>query len=154
MIAGERAVNQDFIDLLAAFDRNGARYLIVGAHALALHGVPRATGDLDVWVDGGAENLDRAWKALIEFGAPLAAIGVVRGDLDAPDRVIQIGLPPRRIDILTGVSGLDFATAWPQRVEHPIRSLRVPFLGRDDLVRNKRAAGRAKDLADLEALGE
>jgi len=147
-------VNRDFRDLLAAFLEAGVRFLVVGAHAMAVHGVPRATGDLDVWIAPDAGNVDRAWAALLRFGAPLAAMGVTRADLGRPDQVVQVGLPPRRIDILTSISGLGFEDAWPDRVTHETEGLAVPFLGRAALVRNKRASGRAKDLADLEALGE
>lgn len=147
-------MNRDFRDLLAAFLEAGVRFLVVGAHAMAVHGVPRATGDLDVWIAPDAGNVDQAWAALLRFGAPLAAMGVTRADLGRPDQVVQVGLPPRRIDILTSISGLGFEDAWPDRVTHETEGLAVPFLGRAALVRNKRASGRAKDLADLEALGE
>jgi hypothetical protein len=147
-------VNRDFRDLLAAFLATDVRFLVVGAHAMAVHGVPRATGDLDVWIAPDPENADRAWSAVVRFGAPLSSMGVTRADFGRPDQVVQIGLPPRRIDILTSISGVAFDQAWPDRVIHETEGLAVPFLGRAALVRNKRASGRAKDLADLEALGE
>jgi hypothetical protein len=147
-------VNPDFSDLLAALLAADARFLVVGAHALAVHGVPRATGDLDVWIAGEPENVDRVWTALGRFGAPMAALGFSRDDLAHPDQVIQIGLPPRRIDLLTSISGVEFPQAWPNRVVKEIASLPVPFIGREDLIRNKRMAARPKDLADLDALGE
>lgn len=90
----------------------------------------------------------------MRFGAPLTTLGFSEGDLTRPGQVVQIGLPPRRIDMLTGISGVDFEEAWPGRVVHDVGPLRVPFIGREELVRNKRAAGRAKDRADPEALGE
>jgi hypothetical protein len=147
-------VNRDFLDLLAALLAVDVRFLVVGAHAMAVHGVPRATGDLDVWIAPDAENAERAWSAVVRFGAPLSAMGVTRADFGRPDQVVQIGLPPRRIDILTSISGVSFDDAWPDRVTHEVEGLVVPFLGRAALVRNKRASGRTKDLADLEALGE
>jgi hypothetical protein len=147
-------VNEDFEDLLAALLGAGARFLVVGAHAMALHGVPRATGDLDVWIDRDATNAERVWAALMRFGAPVAAMGVSQDDMTRPDMVVQIGLPPRRIDILTSISGVAFGEAWAGRVTHEVAGLAVPFLGRAELVRNKRATGRTKDQADLEALGE
>lgn len=128
--------------------------MVVGAHAMAVHGVPRATGDLDVWIAPDAGNADRAWSALVKFGVPVGTMGVTRADLGRPDQVVQVGLPPRRIDILTSISGVTFEDAWPDRVSHATEGLAVPFLGRAALVRNKRASGRAKDRADLEALGE
>lgn len=142
------------MDFLAALIAAGARFLVVGAHALAVHGVPRATGDLDVWIEATPDNASRVWAALEEFGAPLQAIDIRIEDLVQPDRVVQIGLPPRRIDLMTEISGVTFDDAWASRSKQVVGSLEVPFLGRADLVRNKKAAGRRKDLADLEGLGE
>ncbi len=147
-------MNEDFRDLLQALLEAGARFLVVGAHAMAVHGVPRATGDLDVWIAVDPDNADRVQSALARFGAPLAAMGISRADFLGEDQVVQLGLPPRRIDVLTSISGVGFEDAWAGRVTHDVAGLRVPFLGRDALVRNKRASGRAKDRADLEALGE
>ena len=98
-------MNQDFRDVLAALLRAAARFLVVGAHAMAAHGVPRATGDLDVWVDSAPDNAERVWQALLEFGAPVDALPLSRQDLETPGQVIQMGVPPQRIDILTGVTG-------------------------------------------------
>ncbi len=144
----------DFRDLLAELVRAEARFLVVGAHALGVHGVPRATVDLDVWIDTSPENAKRVWTALAAFGAPLDALQIREADLTRPDMVAQFGLPPYRIDILTGISGVSFAEAWDGRVEELFDDVRVPFIGRAALIRNKRASGRTKDLADLEALGE
>lgn len=146
-------MNEDFRDILALLIEEGARFLVVGAHALAVHGVPRATGDLDVWIARDPANVERTWRALLRFGAPVEALGVSKSDLATPGHVIQIGLPPRRIDLLTEISGVDFEAAWSSRVSSRAGDLDVPFLGRDQLVANKRAMGRLKDLADLEALG-
>lgn len=145
-------MNDDFLDMLSALERAGARFLVVGAHAMGVHGVPRATGDLDVWVSPDRANAGRVWSALLDFGAPVAAMGVSVTDLEAPDTVVQIGMPPRRIDLLTGISGVGFDEAWESRVLHRVGTLRVPFLGREALVKNKRASGRPKDLADLDVL--
>ena len=145
-------MNQDFSDLLQALINAGARFLVVGAHAMAVHGVPRATGDLDVWISPDHANSERVWQALLDFGAPVRQLGLSRDDLAQPGMVVQVGLPPRRIDLLTEASGLDFEGAWKNRTMHPVDSLDVPFLGRQDLVRNKRATGRPKDLADLDVL--
>ena len=147
-------MNEDFRDLLASLLEAGVRFLVVGAHAMAVHGVPRATGDLDVWVAPDSEDAGRVWAALARFGAPMAARGRAREDLTRPDQVIQIGLPPRRIDLLTAISGVGFEEAWANRLTHEVASLAVPFIGRVALVQNKQATGRAKDLADLEALGK
>lgn len=145
-------MNRDFVDLLEALVRADARFLVVGAHALALHGVPRATGDLDVWISPDAANADRVWQALLAFGAPVGDLGVKRADLEAPEVVVQLGLPPRRIDLLTTLTGLSFDAAWEERALHRVGMVDVPFLGREQLIANKRAMGRPKDLADLAAL--
>ena len=146
-------MNRDFSDVLRALVEHGARFLVVGAHSLAVHGLPRATGDLDIWIEPTPDNADRAWAALIVFGAPVEALGFSSSDLTATNRVLQVGLPPRRIDLLTGITGVEIDAAWATRVTHEVDGIPVPFLGREALVQNKRAAGRLKDLADLEALG-
>jgi hypothetical protein len=116
--------------------------------------VPRGTQDLDVWIEPTPANAERVWKALIAFGAPVDGIGITRDDLRRPETVIQLGLPPNRIDLLTSLTGLRaFGEAWTGRVEQRFQGRNLPFLGRDALIRNKRAVGRRKDLADLEALG-
>lgn len=147
-------MNEDFLDLLRSLLEAGARFLVVGAHALAVHGVPRATGDLDVWIDRDAANVQRVWAAVLRFGAPVEAMGITRGDLETPGVVVQIGLPPRRIDLVTEITSVGFEEAWGARTTHRVGTLEIPFLGREQLVRNKRATGRLKDRADLEALGE
>lgn len=148
-------VTDDWTDVLIALLDAGARFLVVGAHALAVQGIPRATQDLDVWVEPTRQNADRVWQALIRFGAPLAELEIDRSDFVRPETVIQIGLPPNRIDLLTGITGVDgFELAWDGRAESEIAGRTIPFLGRESLVANKRATGRLKDLADLEALGE
>ncbi len=139
---------------MAELVRARARFLIIGAHALSIHGVPRATADLDVWIDPAAENVARVWEALVAFGAPMDALGITPADLMQPDIVAQFGLPPYRIDFLTGISGVAFADAWSTRVEAFFGDVAAPFIGRDAFIRNKRASGRTRDLADLESLGE
>lgn len=147
-------MTDDWYDLLVALLDARARFLVVGAHALAVHGVPRGTQDLDVWIDPDPTNAERVWRALTAFGAPLTTMQLTHDDLQRPGTVIQIGLPPDRIDLLTSISGIpDFETAWSGRVEHTVRGSVVPFLGRDALIRNKRASARRKDIADVEALG-
>jgi hypothetical protein len=148
-------VNDDWFDLLAALLDAEARFLVVGAHALAAHGIPRGTQDLAVWIEPSRANADRVWRALAEFGAPVDSLDLTIEDLTRPDLVVQLGLPPLRIDILTGLSGVsDFETAWRGRLQHRVRDRVVPFLGRVELTATKRATGRPKDLADLHALGE
>ncbi|WP_438013947.1 hypothetical protein WMF18_23825 [Sorangium sp. So ce315] len=144
-------LSPDFRDLLYELSAAEARFLIVGGYAVALHGRPRATKDLDIWVDASSENAPRVMRALRAFGAPLQ--GLVESDLEVPGLGLQIGVPPQRIDILTQTSGLRFEAAWPNRIEVAIApDLLCPFLGLADLLQNKRAAGRPQDLADVAAL--
>ena len=145
-------MNEDYHDILAALVAQNARFLIVGAHALAAHGYPRSTVDIDIWIDATDDNADQVWKALAEFGAPLADLSVERQDLTRPDVVIQFGLPPNRIDVLTGLSGLSFDAAWMNRIEEVLEGVTVPVLGLADLIANKRATGRDKDRADLKGV--
>jgi hypothetical protein len=144
-------MNPDFVDLLRAFNDASVRFLIVGAYALALHGRPRATGDLDVWVDATPENAARVMRALAAFGAPLT--DVAAADFARAGIVYQIGVPPGRIDILTELTGVTFAEAWRDRQRRPFGDVDVDFIGRDAFLRNKRATGRPKDLGDIEGLG-
>ena len=143
-------MNPDFVDLLRAFIAADVRFLVVGAYALAVHGRPRATGDLDIWVEATPENASRVMRALAAFGAPLSELS--EADFAGPGVTYQIGLPPGRIDILTELTGLTFAEAWPDRVSRAFGDLQVDFIGRDAFIRNKRATGRTKDLADTEGL--
>jgi hypothetical protein len=148
-------VNDDWVEFLEALGEAGARYLVVGAHALAVHGVPRATQDLDVWIDREPANVRAVVAGLKAFGAPLDALQITAADLEREDQVIQIGVPPNRIDVLTSMSGLPvFRDAWERRMEQPLRGQQVPFLGLADLLSTKRATGRQKDLGDIEALGK
>jgi hypothetical protein len=144
-------VNPDFRELLRALSDADARFLIVGAYAVSYHAEPRATADLDIWVDATPENAERVYRALRAFGAPLVDLSPV--DLSTPGIVFQIGVAPRRIDVLTSIDGVIFAEAWPGRAEGSYEGVRFPVIGIDALVRNKRAVGRPKDLLDLELLG-
>jgi hypothetical protein len=145
-------MNRDFVEMLSALSAAGAEYLVVGAHAMAAHGVPRATGDLDIWVEASAANAARVRDALVRFGAPLHDLTLE--DLATPDTVFQIGLPPARIDVLTSISGVSFEEAWPRRMTVPMEGLEIPVLGREDFLRNKRAVGRPKDMADIALMEE
>lgn len=146
------ALNDDFLDILRALLEADVEFVLVGAHAMAIHGVPRATGDIDLLVRPSDTNAARVIAALQRFGAPLAAHGVGVEDFTRPGQVYQIGLPPRRIDLLTSISGVTFEEAWSSRVEAQVGGLAVPVLGRAALVRNKRATGRKKDEADADLI--
>ena len=147
------SLNDDFRDLLSALADHEAQFLIVGAYALSFHGAPRASGDIDIFVRPTVANSVRVWKALVAFGAPVGAAGVVQSDFDKPDLVYQVGLPPRRIDLLTSISGVTFEEAWDSRVPAELGGHVVHFIGREMFLRNKQAAGRPKDLADAARLG-
>lgn len=146
--------NDDFLDMLRALVASGAEFIIVGAHAMAVHGVPRATGDMDVLVRPSAENANRVLEALRLFGAPTEAHRVTREDFEAAGNVYQVGLPPRRIDIMTGLSGVDFDEARTSQVVVEVEGMKIPFLGLSALRQNKRATGRDKDRVDLRLLSE
>ena len=143
-------MNPDFVDLLRAFGAADVRFLVVGAYALAHHGRPRATGDLDLWVDPTPANATRIMRALAAFGAPLD--GIAEDEFARPGIVFQIGVPPGRIDILTELTGVSFDEGWPDREQGRFGDLTVDFIGRGTFIRNKRATGRAKDLGDIEGL--
>lgn len=140
-------LNPDFRDILSVFLEEGVEFLLVGAYALAVHGHPRATGDLDLWARPSPENAQRVWRALEKFGAPLSQLTLE--DLQKPDLIFQIGVAPRRIDILTSIEGVEFEEAWPARLEVEIDGLRIPVIGREHLIQNKKASGRPQDLADV-----
>lgn len=143
---------RDFCELLECFNASGVNAVIVGAYALAWHGAPRMTGDLDLLIQPSAENAQRVLDALTAFG--FGDVGLSTADFQRPDVVIQLGVPPVRVDLLTGISGVTWDDVWAGRVAGEFGGIPVSFIGRDELRRNKLAAGRHKDLADLEALGE
>lgn len=143
---------QDFRDILAALAGAQARFLVVGAHALAAHGVPRMTSDLDLLVEATPGNARRVWQALVDFGAPLESLKIRESDFTTADRVIQLGVAPWRIDIMTGISGVSFPEAWDGRMADAMLGVPVSFIGREALIRNKRASGRSRDLEDVRAL--
>lgn len=143
-------MNPDFLDLLRALSDAEARFLIVGAYALAVHGRPRATKDLDIWVEAGDENAPRVISALRAFGAPL--MGLAEEDLRRPGVGLQIGIEPGRIDILTAISGVRFEEAWPSRLATTFGDVGCSVIGLDHFLKNKRAAGRPQDLADVDAI--
>jgi len=145
-------LHEDFRDLLVVFADGEVDFVIVGAYALAFHGAPRASGDIDVFIRPTLANAERVFAALARFGAPLASAGVTAAEFARPGTVYQIGLPPRRIDILTEISGVTFDEAWESRVIAEVDGRAVGFIGRTVLLKNKVAAGRPKDIADVARL--
>lgn len=144
------AINPDFSDLFAAFNAAGAKYLLVGGYALAIHAQPRFTKDLDVWVEAEVENARRVHAALTAFGAPMSSL--TTADLESPGLIFQIGIPPNRIDVFTAIDGVDFADAWRRRFVSDYGGHTITVIGRADLVTNKRATGRAQDALDADVL--
>ncbi len=143
-------MNRDFAEMLNALSEAGVEYLIVGAHAVALHGHLRATKDLDIWIRPTRENAARVWSALVRFGAPLRE--VTRDDFATPGTIYQLGIEPNRIDLINDIPAVDFETAWANRATATIDGVEYPVIGRADLIRNKRATGRPHDLEDADAL--
>jgi hypothetical protein len=140
-------LNPDFKDMLSCLRDEKVDFIVVGAYALAAHGFPRATGDIDIWVRSDAENAQKIMRALAKFGAPVFELSV--DDFTAPDRIIQLGVEPCRIDLLTGVDGLNFDEAWQKKVSVSIGELMLYVLSKVDLLRNKLATGRDKDRGDI-----
>jgi predicted nucleotidyltransferase len=143
-------LNEDYRDILQCLRDNEVQFLIVGAYAMAAHGYPRATGDIDLWVMASRENATRVYKALKEFGAPLAEIDDTT--FAQKDVIFQIGIAPRRIDIITAISGVEFESAYKRRKEINLDGLLLPFISREDLIANKEATGRDKDRLDAKTL--
>ena len=142
--------NQDFKEFIESLNAKEVKYLIVGGYAVALHGYPRYTKDLDVWVECSPENAEAILMALEQFG--MESLGLKAEDFLEPDQVIQIGYPPNRIDILLSISGVEFAECYPQCVKVLLDGVEVKFIDLANLKKNKQAVGRAQDKADLENL--
>ena len=145
-------VQKDFKELLELFNAHKVEYMIVGGYALAYHGAPRYTGDIDLFVKPDEENATRILKALDDFG--FGSVGLNKDDLKSPNKVVQLGYPPVRIDIITTISGLTWEDACKGRNKGEYGNIPVFYIGRDHYILNKKASGRKKDIADLEALGE
>ena len=145
-------LDQDFNEFVQLLLANDVRFLIIGGYALAAHGAPRYTGDLDTWLWVNGDNADRVLVVLESFG--FGSLNITREDLLNPDTVIQLGYPPHRIDLLTGIDGVDFDEAWSRRAKFDINGQLVPFINREDLITNKKAVARPQDLADVAKLEE
>jgi hypothetical protein len=143
-------VNPDFRDLFKAFNGEGVEYLLVGAQAVIIHAQPRYTKDMDVWVRASGENAERVFRALATFGAPLE--GVTPRDFTDPNLIYQIGVAPNRVDIVMSIAGVDFEAGWANRVESTYGGTPIHVIGKDDLIRAKKASGRPQDLLDVDAL--
>ena len=143
-------LDRDFNEFLRLFLAHDVRFLVVGGYALAAHGLPRATGDLDTWIWINEGNATNVTTALRDFG--FGSLELSPEDFNKPDSVVQLGFPPHRVDILTEIDGVLFEPAWERRVILEIDGMQIPFIGRDDLIANKTASGRLQDLADIARL--
>ncbi|HMJ09587.1 MAG TPA: hypothetical protein VK468_11315 [Pyrinomonadaceae bacterium] len=145
-------LNPDFIDILSAFSEEKVEYLVVGGYAMAFHGFVRATGDIDLWIRVEEENAGKVRRALQSFGAPLGDLTIE--DLLTPGMVYQMGVVPNRIDVINDITGVDFDEAWAHRTSIEFHALTIPLIGKEQLLQNKKATGRAKDLGDVIRLEE
>jgi hypothetical protein len=140
-------LHEDYRDIFSELFAAQADFLVIGAFAMAAHGMLRTTGDLDLWVRPNAENAERVWAALARYGAPIGKLK--KEDLSRPGLAFQIGVAPRRIDILTDIDGVGFEEAWQNRIYRNIDDIRAPVISRDHLLANKKATGRPKDQGDV-----
>ena len=143
-------LNNDLREFVGLLNSNGVEYLVVGAFAVAFHGFPRYTADLDLLIRPTAENAERVMHALAQFG--FGNLGISAKDLQSPGQVIQLGVQPNRLDLLTAISGVNFEDAWASSREAELEGISTRFIGREALIRNKESTGRAKDLGDAEEL--
>ncbi len=143
-------LNPDFKEFIKSLNDNGVQYLVIGGYAVAVHGHPRYTKDLDIWIQVSPENAGRLVKAIREFG--FESLGLTENDFMTPDQVIQLGFPPNRIDLIVQADGIEFDACYPSRMEIEIEGVPVNFIDLENLKKNKKASGRYQDLADLENL--
>jgi predicted nucleotidyltransferase len=145
-------LSQDFREFIQLLNEHEVQYLVIGGYAVALHGHPRYTKDLDIWIEMEPSNAKRLMDALTAFG--FGSVGLTEADFLTPAQVIQLGYPPNRIDLLTTPDGVDFATCYQSKIEVEIDAIKINFIDLENLKINKRASGRLQDLADLENLSE
>jgi hypothetical protein len=143
-------LNQDFKEFIRSLNNNHVRYLVIGAYAVAVHGYPRYTKDIDIWIDMTPENAASMVKALVQFG--FDSLGLQAADFLVSEQIIQLGYPPNRIDLITTPPGVNFETCYASRLQVEIDDLTISFIDLKNLRKNKQAAGRLQDLADLENL--
>jgi len=143
-------LEKDFEDFVAELNKNGVEYLVVGGYALAFHGKPRHTGDLDIWIAISESNAERMCKAISNFG--MASLGLKKEDFLEPGLITQIGYPPLRIDILNEIDGVAFGEAYKNKQVIDVDDITINYIGLDDLIKNKTASGRSQDITDLKTL--
>lgn len=145
-------LNEDYKDMLQTLLDNEVKFLIVGAYALAAYGYPRATGDFDIWVEASLENSQNVLSAVTAFGSPTS--GLTEKSFMEEGIIFQIGVAPRRIDLITHIDGVDFKDAYPARKTIVMEGLNLPFISKENLIKNKKSTGRDKDLVDVKHLEE
>ena len=143
-------LNRDFKEFIQSLNNNGVRYLIIGGYAVAFHGYPRYTRDIDIWIEMSPDNAAKVVRALEQFG--FGSLGLKPADFLTPDQIIQLGYPPSRIDLVTTPPGVDFGICHAARVNVEVDGVPVNFIDLENLKKNKQASGRLQDLADLENL--
>ncbi|MCT7953055.1 hypothetical protein NG798_24975 [Ancylothrix sp. C2] len=143
-------LNPDFKEFIQLLNENQIKYLVIGGYAVAIHGHPRYTKDIDIWVEMSSENASKLMTALDQFG--FGSLGLCAQDFQTPDQIIQLGYPPNRIDLITTPDGIDFETCYSSKKEIVIDNIPVKFIDIENLKKNKKASGRLQDLADLESL--
>ena len=143
-------LNQDFKEFIQLLNDNQVKYLVIGGYAVAVHGHPRYTKDIDIWIEISEENAQKLVTALTQFG--FESLGLTSDDFQTPNQIIQLGYPPNRIDLITNPDGIDFQTCYDSKIEVTLNDVPVKFINLDNLKKNKLASGRLQDLADLEKL--
>jgi hypothetical protein len=143
-------LNQDFKEFIQLLNDNQVKYLVIGGYAVAVHGHPRYTKDIDIWIEISEENAQKLVTALTQFG--FESLGLTSEDFQTPHQIIQLGYPPNRIDLITNPDGIDFQTCYDSKIEVTLNDVPVNFINLDNLKKNKLASGRLQDLADLENL--
>ncbi len=143
-------LNQDFKEFIQLLNDNQVKYLVIGGYAVAVHGHPRYTKDIDIWIEISEENAQKLVTALTQFG--FESLGLTSDDFQTPNQIIQLGYPPNRIDLITNPDGIDFQACYDSKIEVILNDVPVKFINLDNLKKNKLASGRLQDLADLEKL--
>jgi hypothetical protein len=143
-------LNQDFKEFIQLLNDNQVKYLVIGGYAVAVHGHPRYTKDIDIWIEISEKNAQKLLTALTQFG--FESLGLKSEDFQTPNQIIQLGYPPNRIDLITNPDGIDFQTCYDSKIEVTLNDVPVKFINLDNLKKNKLASGRLQDLADLEKL--
>ena len=143
-------LNPDFKEFFQLLNKNNVKYLVIGGFAVAFHGYPRFTKDIDIWLQRNSENAMKVVETLDDFG--FKSLGLKIEDFLESETIIQLGYPPNRIDLITSATGVDFDDCYQSKIEEEIDGVRIPFINLDNLKQNKRAAGRTQDLADIDNL--